>query len=172
MEKDPVMLRKLYASWKTEDLKKAIAVDKADYEPGAIDIIKEELQSRNVNTEDLDSFYKQVVLNYIREEESLKNEGKLFCPKCHSLNIIKKKWRWWYFLTIPIIGAFGVLIWVLLEFFNLGWLQLPLCMFLVFMLCSRKKYRCDDCGYHFRRRALKERGSVLGNLWEKVKAEL
>ena len=168
MRKDLARVRKLYAGWKTEDLKKAITVDKADYEPGAIDIIKEELQSRNVNTEDLDSFHKQVVLNYIREEKSLKNEGKLFCPKCHSLNIIKKKWKWWYFLPIPMIGAF----WLLLELYNLGWLQLPLCFFLVFMLLHRKKYRCDDCGYCFTRRALKERGSVLGNLWEKVKAEL
>jgi len=145
MERDLVRVRELYAGWKTEDLKKAITVDKADYEPGAIDTIKEELQSRNINTEDLDCFHKQVVLNYIREEESLKNEGKLFCPKCHSLNIIKRKWKWWYFLPIPIFGAY----WLLFELFNLGFLQLPLCFFLVFMFLYRMKYRCDDCSYYF-----------------------
>ena len=145
MERDLLRLRNLYAGWKTEDLKRAMTVDKANYEQGAIDIIKEELRARN---EDLDSFQKDYICkeeSFMREEESLKNEGKLFCPKCHSLNIIKKKWKWWYFLLIPIIGVF----WVLLEFFNVGWLQLPLCMFLVYVLSSRKKYRCTDCGYCF-----------------------
>jgi len=154
MERDLVRVRELYAGWETEDLIKAVTFDKADYEPGTIDIIKEELQSRNVNTEDLDSFTEDLDSfhnNYIREEESLKNEGKLFCPKCHSLNIIKKKWKWWYFLPIPI----------------------PLYAFLLFVcwMPHRKKYRCNDCDYYFRRRALKKRGSVLGNLWEKFKAE-
>jgi len=170
MERDLVRLRNLYAGWETEDLKKAMTVDKANYEPGVINIIREELQSRNVNTEELDSFAEDIDRshkNYICKEESLKNEGKLFCPKCHSLNIIKKKWKWWYFLVIPFFWGY----WLLFEFINLGFLQLPLCLFLVFMLLHRMKYQCDDCGYNFRRRALKVRGSVLGNLWEKIKAE-
>lgn len=160
MERDLVRLRNLYVGWETEDLKKAITVDKANYEPGAINIIREELQSRNVNTEELDSFAEDIDSfhkNFIREEETLKNKGKLFCPKCHSLNIIKKKWESWYLLIIPIFGAY----WLLFEFLNLGFLQLPLCLFLVFLLSHRMKYRCDDCGYYFRRGTLKKRGSVL-----------
>lgn len=94
MERDPVRLRNIYAGWKTEDLKKAITVDKAGYEPWAINIIKEELRSRNVADDDLDNFYK----NYIRQEESLKNAGKLFCPQCHSLNIKKERPWWSYFI--------------------------------------------------------------------------
>jgi len=94
MERDPVGLRNLYAGWKTEDLKKAITVDKAGYEPLAMEIIKEELQSRNVTDDDLDNFYE----NYIRREESLKSEGKLFCPKCLSLNIRIERPRWSYFI--------------------------------------------------------------------------
>ncbi len=148
MEENPVRLRKLYAGWETEALKKAMTVDKANYEQGAINVIREELRSRNVDTEQLDSLAKdldRLSKNYIFEEESLKNKGKLFCPKCHSLNIMKRTWRWWYFLTIPIIGV----IWVLLELFNVGWLQLPLCIFLVFVLSGRKKHRCVDCGCSF-----------------------
>ena len=94
MERDLERLRHLYAGWKTEDLKKAITVDKAGYEPWAINIIKEELRSRNVTDDDLDSFHK----NYIREEESLRSEGKLFCSKCHSLNIRKERPWWSYFI--------------------------------------------------------------------------
>jgi late competence protein required for DNA uptake (superfamily II DNA/RNA helicase) len=94
MEKDMVKLRNLYADWKTDDLKKAITVDKAGYELWAINIIKEELQSRNVTDDDLDNFHK----TYIREEESLKSEGKLFCSKCHSLNIRKERPWWSYFI--------------------------------------------------------------------------
>ena len=90
MERDTVRLRNLYAGWKTEDLKKAITVDKAGYEPWAMNIIKEELRSRNVTDDDLDNFYK----NHIHQEEYLKSEGKLFCPKCHSLNIRKER-PWW-----------------------------------------------------------------------------
>jgi len=87
MERDLGRVRELYAGWKTEDLKRAVTLDKAGYEPWAINIIKEELRSRNVNSEDLDSFHK----DYIREEESLTNEGKLFCPKCHSLDIRRER---------------------------------------------------------------------------------
>jgi len=145
MERDLGRLRELYADWKTEDLKRAISFDRVYYEPWEINIIKDELRSRN---EDLDSFQKDYICKeetFIRQEESLKNEGKLFCPKCHSLNIIKKKWKWWYFLLIPIFGAY----WLLFELFNLGFLQLPLCFFLVFMFLYRMKYRCDDCSYYF-----------------------
>lgn|GEM_PF-1075575 len=90
MGKDLVRVRELYAGWQTEDLMKAITVDKADYELTAINIIKEELQSRNVTTEDLDSFHK----NYIREEESLRNGGKLFCLKKRDYFFIGKSSFW------------------------------------------------------------------------------
>ena len=94
MEENLEKLRELYRAWTTENLKKAITIDKADYEPGAINIIKEELQSRNVTKEDLDSFHQ----SYTHEEESLRNEGKLFCPNCHSLNIRKERPWWAYFI--------------------------------------------------------------------------
>ena len=94
MGENAIGLRELYGGWKTEDLNKAITVDKANYEPEAINIMKEELQSRNVTTEDLDSFHQ----SYIHEEESLRSEGKLFCPNCHSLNIKKERPWWAYFI--------------------------------------------------------------------------
>lgn len=58
MRENQIRLRKLYGGWETEALKKAITVDKAEYEQETINIIKEELQSRNVTKEDLDSFHK------------------------------------------------------------------------------------------------------------------
>lgn len=95
MGENQIRLRELYGGWKTEDLKKAITVDKAEYQQEAINIIKEELQSRNVTKEDLDSFHQ----SYTREEESLRSEGKLFCPKCHSLNIRDERPWWSYFVV-------------------------------------------------------------------------
>ena len=90
MEENLERLRELFRAWTTENLKKAITVDKADYEPEAMNIIKEELQSRNVTTKDLDGFLR----SYIDEEESLMSEGKLFCPNCHSLNIGEELPQW------------------------------------------------------------------------------
>ena len=90
MERDPLELRNYYAGWKTEDLEKAMTIDKEGYEPWAINIIKEELQSRNVTDADLDKFHE----DYNHQEESLKTENKLFCPECHSLNIRKER-PWW-----------------------------------------------------------------------------
>jgi len=148
MEKDPVKLRHLYAGWETEDLKKAITVNKAGYEPWAINIIREELRSRDVNTEELDSSAEDIDRshkNFFREEESFKNEGKLFCPKCHSLKIITKKWKWSYLLVIPFFGV----CWLLFEYINMSLLQLPLCILLVYMWIHRMKYQCGDCGYRF-----------------------
>lgn len=149
MERDPVRLRNLYAGWKTDDLKKAITVDKAGYEPWAINIMREELQSRNVNTEELDSLAEDIAKshkNFIREAESFKKEGKLFCPKCHSLNIITKKWKWWYYL----LGfLYFSACWFVLELINMIFLQLPLCLLLGYVWTRRKKYQCGDCEYPF-----------------------
>ena len=90
MEENPERLRESFRAWTTERLKKAITVDNADYEPEAINIIKEELQLRNVTKKDLDSFLR----SYIGEEESLISRGKLFCPNCHSLNIREEFPQW------------------------------------------------------------------------------
>lgn len=40
MERDLVRVREFYAGWKTEDLRRIVTVDKADYEPWAINIIE------------------------------------------------------------------------------------------------------------------------------------
>jgi len=101
MERDPERLRQLYAGWKTEELVKAITANEADYEPDTINIIKEELQSRNVTTKDLDIFHE----NYLCEERAWRSQGKLFCPKCHSLNIGKEKRRWLYLIIGPLLAA-------------------------------------------------------------------
>jgi hypothetical protein len=156
MERDLVRVRELYAGWKTEDLKRAVTLDKAGYEPWAINIIKEEIRSRNVNSEDLDSFHKS-------HTQSLRSGGKLFCPKCDSLDI-KKERPWWFYC---IMGAslavaeeaaslFCVRPWSLVvAFFTLvlvlrlkpeGW-----AMFL------NPKYQCYGCGYSFRK--IKEKGN-------------
>jgi hypothetical protein len=87
---DRAKLQELYRGWTIEDLKKAVTVNKGDYQPEAIAIINEELQSRSVTKVDLDSFHKK----YTQEEECLKREGKLFCPKCHSTNIKKERPGW------------------------------------------------------------------------------
>ena len=99
MGEKPIRLRELYGGWKTEDLKKAITIDKAEYETETINIINEELQSRNVTKEDLDSFYQSYSHEGESLRESLRSEGKLFCPKCHSLNIRNERPWWTYFMV-------------------------------------------------------------------------
>lgn len=150
MEKDPVRLRELYAGWKMEDLMKAITVDKANYELTAINIIKEELQSRNVTAEDLDSFYKSYT-------QSLRSGGKLFCPKCDSLDI-KKKRPWWFYC---IIGAFLAVAEEVASLFCVRPWSLAVAFFTLVLILHLKpegwamflnpKYQCYGCGYSFRK---------------------
>ncbi len=94
MDKDVTRLREIYRGWKTEDLKRAMAFEKKDYEAETLNIIKEELQSREVRMEELDA-YRQT---YAAEVEVLRDQMKIFCPKCHSLNVKKERPWWAYFI--------------------------------------------------------------------------
>lgn len=101
MEKERERLKDIYGKWRTEDLIKALTVDKANYETIAIEVMTMELQKRNVKNEDINNFQK----HYLQEEETLYTSGKLYCPNCHSLNIRKER-RLWYLLLVPVIGYF------------------------------------------------------------------
>jgi hypothetical protein len=101
VEKETETLKGIYAKWKTEDLIRALTIDKGNYEPNAIEVMKMEVQKRNIKDEDINDFQKE----YLKEEEALLATGKLYCPNCHSLNIRKER-RLWYLLIVPVIGYF------------------------------------------------------------------
>ena len=101
MEKEKERLKGIYDTWRTEDLMKALTVDRSNYEPVAIGVINMELQKRNVKNEEINDFHK----NYLQEEETLSTTGKLYCPNCHSLSIRKER-RLWYLVIVPVIGYF------------------------------------------------------------------
>ena len=165
MEKDLLKARGLYAEWKTEDLKQALTVDRDNYDQWTIESLEMELLSRNVKISDLN---RSDELNRfderdVDEEESQTNGGKLFCPKCHSVNIIKRNWRselrseWRYILLSPILLA----VWLLLEYYNLWFLQIPLYLYVGIKWMVRKKYTCGDCGFRFGiLRGREERGKL------------
>jgi hypothetical protein len=92
LDVNSVRFKNVCAGWNMEDLKKAIVVDKENYEPWAINIIKEEIQSRNVNIEDLGNLHK----NHIREEESLRevNAGLIH------MNLFKQIKSNWYLVFL------------------------------------------------------------------------
>ena len=101
MEKEKERLKGIYDKWRTEDLMKAVSVNRLNYEPIAIEVINMELQKRNVKNEEINDFHK----DYLQEEETLLTTGKLYCPNCHSLSIRKER-RLWYLVIVPIIGYF------------------------------------------------------------------
>ena len=91
-------LKKKYGSWETKDLLKAVTIDKADYEPRAIEIINEELQRRGINDKSKTEFKKDW------QESSFRSIGTLQCPKCHSFNVTDRGiWNqvfWGYFFGL------------------------------------------------------------------------
>lgn len=99
MEKEAETLKGIYAKWKTEDLIRSLTIDKGNYEPIAIEVMKMEAQKRNIKDEEINDFQK----GYLREEEALMATGKLYCPNCHSLNIRKGR-RLWYLVIVPVIA--------------------------------------------------------------------
>jgi hypothetical protein len=101
MGNDSEMLRAIYSKWTDEDLIKALAIDKDNYEPNAIEMMNNEVQKRKIKVEDINNFQK----DYMKEEEVLVSSGQLYCPKCHSLNIRQER-RLWHLLIIPLIGYF------------------------------------------------------------------
>jgi Zn-dependent protease with chaperone function len=49
-------LKHSYEGWETEDLMKAVTIDKAQYEPIAIDLMIQEIKKRNLSDEDIEKF--------------------------------------------------------------------------------------------------------------------
>ncbi|HWR81678.1 MAG TPA: M48 family metallopeptidase [Candidatus Deferrimicrobium sp.] len=56
-------LKHLYQSWKTEELIKAVTIDKAQYEPIALDLIRREIKNRSVTDDDIQNFLEQCSIN-------------------------------------------------------------------------------------------------------------
>ena len=56
MGKQEERLNHSYESWKTEDLMKAVTIDKAQYEPTATDLMIQEIKKRNLGDEDIEKF--------------------------------------------------------------------------------------------------------------------
>lgn len=56
MGKQEERLKHSYESWKTEDLMKAVTIDKAQYESTAIDLMIQEIKKRNLGDEDIEKF--------------------------------------------------------------------------------------------------------------------
>lgn len=56
MGKQEERLKHSYESWKTEDLMKAVTIDKAQYEPTATDLMIQEIKKRNLGDEDIEKF--------------------------------------------------------------------------------------------------------------------
>lgn len=56
MATDKGRLKQIYESWKTEDLMKAVTIDKAQYEPTAIDLMVQEIKKRNMSDDDIEKF--------------------------------------------------------------------------------------------------------------------
>ena len=93
-------LKKYYGNWETKDLLRAVAINKADYKPRAIEIINEELQRRGINDKTKAEFRKDW------QETSFLSRGMPFCPKCHSFSVTDRS------LWVPLFGPiiFGLLI--------------------------------------------------------------
>ncbi len=101
MKKETETLKDIYARWKTEDLIKALSIDRGNYEPTAIEIMKMEVHKRDIKDKEISDFQK----DYSKEEETLIEGGNLYCPSCHSLDIRKER-RLWYLAIVPVIGYF------------------------------------------------------------------
>ena len=97
MEKEA--LEPIYERWKTEELLKAITVDKEDFEPFALALIHNELVRRNIKDKDVELFQK----HFLEETEKLLAMGEPFCPKCHSLDVQDRATRE-YRLILKILG--------------------------------------------------------------------
>jgi len=121
MGMDEERLKQIYGSWKTEDLMKAVTVDKAKYEPIAINLINMEIQKRNINKKEIAQFEK----NLLEKEERLRITGMPFCPHCHSNNL-RGVWGLWGFRNYFERSILGKL-------------------FSLFI----SKYECLECGYNF-----------------------
>lgn len=118
---DEERLKQIYESWKTEDLMRAVTVDKTKYESLAIDLMNREIQKRNVKREEIAKFEKE----FLEKEERLHITGMPFCPYCHSNNL-RKVWGLWGFRDYFERGILG-------KLFSL----------------SIPKYECLECGYNF-----------------------
>ncbi len=80
---DEDRLRQIYENWKTEDLVKAVTIDKANYESDAIDLMKIEIQRRKVKKDEIAKFEE----NILERKERLLATGTPFCPNCFSTNV-------------------------------------------------------------------------------------
>lgn len=76
MGMDEERLGQIYENWKTEDLIKAVTIDKANYEPLALDLINREIQKRKVKKEKITKFEE----NILERKERLLAIGTLFLP--------------------------------------------------------------------------------------------
>lgn len=57
----------IYENWETQDLLKAVTIDKAKYEPFAVDMMNKELEKKHVRKEEIAQFEK----NFLEKEEIL-----------------------------------------------------------------------------------------------------
>ena len=56
MQKYEEKLKRSYESWKTEDLMKAVTIDKEQYELAAFDLMMQELKKRNISNDEIENF--------------------------------------------------------------------------------------------------------------------
>ena len=83
-------LKQIYQKWRTEDLIKAVTVDKANYEPFAIDLMNMEIQKRRVSKEEIANVGKEL----LEHEAIFSTAGIPFCPYCHSTNVREVRGIW------------------------------------------------------------------------------
>jgi len=74
-------LKHVYESWGKQDLVKAVTIDKKNYEPSAIDIMKKELQKRGVSNQDLATFQDSYSSEKSQSAEFYYNRGITYYKK-------------------------------------------------------------------------------------------
>ena len=67
MTKYEERLKPVYESWETEDLMKAVTIERAQYEPIAIDLMIEEIKKRNLSDNDIDNYLNDYRKNYLQK---------------------------------------------------------------------------------------------------------
>lgn len=83
MKIDDNKLQGIYEKWETEDLIKAVTIEREKYEQYSIELIENELNKRGINAWDKKKFEDF----FLEDEKALDILGTNYCPQCHSLNV-------------------------------------------------------------------------------------
>ena len=99
---DEDRLRQIYENWKTEDLIKAVTINKANYEPHAIDLMNREIQKRKVKKDEIIKFEESL----LERKKWLSATGTLFCPNCLSTSV-EEIFGMWRLIKFYLFGLLG-----------------------------------------------------------------